>query len=286
MPNHQRWMLAFLLSLTVAGMSVRPAAQSGVPKEAKGVVFYVQAGRLDKLSQSEAILKIAVGPHAQSMAFLINKTAIIDRLVVGNRVNAIYTRQDSQNILVSLQRLPDFNLGRPPVDEHLGVAEMEIPQKQSSELSEIVGTIEPGAATRTWNEATRTVAFSGQEAERGSVSGVTWLSPTAYKLLLNPQAPSGSGSEENKESRQAPADWHTLQAKFDILVDALTRVDGHMEKGSTVQVRYKDEDGQKVATLVTVTDAGPAAGAKTPASPAKSAAPPAKAVAPAPPPSN
>jgi hypothetical protein len=235
-------LLGVVLGLSVLGMLCDCKAQTKDPSS-KAVVFYVQPGTLDKLTDSEAVLKISVAVasavHPDTVSFQINKTAIIDKVQRGNRVSAVYTKQEARRILVSLQRLPDFDLGAPPGDEHLGTA-MLVPGDQGRLLIHTVKNIEAGSGNPAWNDTARILAFSGKLHEKGVVSGVSWVDPTTYKLFLDPATSSQAGSPQ------------------EVFVNALTRVDGDVKKGSPIQILYKELDGHKIATLVKVadTDAG------------------------------
>jgi hypothetical protein len=214
-------------------------------QEPTGVVLYVQAGTLDTLSDSSVVLKLPLGSTIHTMVFLINKTAIMDKLRKGERANAVYTKKDSRNILISLQRLPSLKFGVPPSgDEHSGVAEVVVPKEETSALLNAVGTVDPSTQERGMSaNVLKNVVLSGKSREQGWISGIRWLDATGYTITLKPSP--------NAQVLGAPTE--------DIFVDLLTRIEGDLQKNSAVQIRYKEENGAKVATLVKVVSASMAA---------------------------
>lgn len=238
----------FLLILLISSLSGSVCFAVGQQEATTGkAVLYAQAGILSKLTSTEAHIAIISSGHPQTLSFLINKKAFIEKLNQGDRVNAIYTKRNSQNILVILQRLPNLFLGPPPgqdPDEHLGVAELQIPQKQSDQILQIVGPIEPSL------NAPYTAALvnvSDIKEQKGTVSNAKWLNPAGYELYF-------------QANTSTPVDGPQGTIIF---IDPFTRIEGDIKKGSQVEIQYKDENGQKIATLVEVTQAPPDAASKS-----------------------
>jgi hypothetical protein len=233
--KHKSRSILLVLSL-IAIKHIIPVVNGAMPHEP----LFFREGIVQQFTDTQLRLKVEGGSGTNVESFGIAKNArIVDPDVhAGDAVSVTYVKRKTQEILVCLQREPEIDfdekLPERKSNEHLGVAEMVVPDPEAVRVLNQVGEI----------EALPPYGHLEHKSEFSSFSGVQGMVVRLRKL---------SPFQSEMEVRIA-RDFYNAERSQVFIIDLLTSVQGHLRKGVEVTVSSKDEGGREYAKEVFVSE--------------------------------